>query len=240
MSESSLVSCIVPAFNSERFLSEALDSILQQTHRPLEIIVADDGSTDGTRDIAANYGNAVRVVTQETAGPPATRNLGVAAARGAFVAFLDADDLWHSEKLSRQLERFSSRPETGACVTAIQNFWIPDLKDEEARLGHTKMGQKMPGYVTMTLLVRRETFDAVGPFDETLWHSDAMDWFLRARNLGVVVDDIDDVLVFHRMHQDNLSRRSGDESRQEFLSTIRSSLKKRGNGSPRHPRDHAS
>ena len=227
MSNQSQVSCVVPAYNSERFLGEALDSILDQTHRPLEIIVADDGSTDRTREIAAGYGDPVRVVTQETAGPPATRNLGLAAARGEFIAFLDADDLWHKQKLARQLERFANRPEMGACVTGIRNFWIPELKEEEARLGQTKMGQELPGYVTMTLLARRETFDAVGPFDVRLWYSDSADWFLRAREKGVVIERIDDVLVFHRMHENNLTRRQGLETRDEFLSTIHASLKKR-------------
>jgi len=230
MSNQLQVSCIVPAYNSERFLGEALDSILDQTHRPLEIIVADDGSTDRTREIATSYGEPVRVVTQKTAGPPATRNLGLAAARSEFIAFLDADDLWHREKLARQLARFASRPEIGACVTGIRNFWIPELKEEEARLSRTKMGQELPGYVTMTLLARRKTFDAVGPFDARLWYSDSADWFLRAREKGVVIEHIDDVLVFHRMHEKNLTRRQALKTRDEFLSTIRASLKKRRDG----------
>src|SRR2546426_10667200 len=95
----SLISCIVPVFNGERYLHETLNSILAQTYRPLEIIVADDGSTDGTRTIVASYGQQVRYLWQLNAGPAAARNLGLTAAKGEFIAFLDADDLWHPEKL---------------------------------------------------------------------------------------------------------------------------------------------
>src|SRR5215469_8348389 len=101
--KSPLVSCIVPVFNGEQYLAEALDSILTQTYRPLEIIVADDGSTDGTAAVVARYGNRVRYLFQPNAGTAAACNLGIKAAQGDFIGFLAADDLWHPEKLARQL-----------------------------------------------------------------------------------------------------------------------------------------
>jgi len=99
--QSPLISCIVPVYNGERYLKEALDSILVQTHCPLEIIVADDGSTDGTASVVAGYGEGVKHLWQPNAGETAARNMGLSAAQGEFVAFLDADDLWHPEKLAR-------------------------------------------------------------------------------------------------------------------------------------------
>src|SRR5436190_9496549 len=96
---SSLISCIVPVFNGDRYLAETLDSILAQTHRPIEIIVVDDGSTDGTSAIAAEYGEKIRYIRQENSGVASARNLGLQSARGDFIAFLDADDLWHAGKL---------------------------------------------------------------------------------------------------------------------------------------------
>src|SRR5262245_57597408 len=98
-----LVSCVVPVFNGELYLREALDSILAQSYRPLEIIIADDGSTDGSLAIAREFSADVRYVRHSTAGPAATRNLGLRAARGQFVAFLEADDLWHPDKVLRQM-----------------------------------------------------------------------------------------------------------------------------------------
>src|SRR5689334_9621809 len=139
-----LVSCVVPVYNGERYLAEALDSILAQTHRPLQAIVADDGSTDGTAAVAAAYGDRVLVLRQANAGPAAARNLGLAAARGEYVAFLDADDLWHPRKLERQLARFRARPQLDYCVSLMQNFWMPELAEEAARYRAHRRGQPFP------------------------------------------------------------------------------------------------
>jgi glycosyltransferase involved in cell wall biosynthesis len=235
---SALVSCIVPVYNGARYLREALYSIFAQSYRPIEVIVADDGSTDATVGVVASYGAAVRCVTQATAGPPAARNLGLRAARGEFVAFLDADDLWHPEKLARQMARFAARPSLGVSVTHIKNFWIPELAEEEELFRNDPRTGALPGYVTMTLLARRTLFDAVGPFDESLWHTDAGDWFLRAAERGTFIEMLADVLVYHRMHHTNLSRRHGAGSREEFVRLVKRSLdKRRKDGQPARPFD---
>ena len=126
-----LISCIVPVYNGERYLGEAIESILKQSYRPTEIIIADDGSTDGTASIAARYGKQVRYLRQANAGTAAARNLGMRAAEGEFFAFLDADDVWPSDKLDRQMARFRDRSEPGFCIAHVQNFWIPELIEEE-------------------------------------------------------------------------------------------------------------
>jgi glycosyltransferase involved in cell wall biosynthesis len=105
-----LVSCIVPVFNGERFLREALDSIFAQTYRPIEVIVADDGSTDGSHAVLESYRGRLKCVSQATAGPAATRNLGGRASQGDMLAFLDADDLWKPEKLERQVSTLRECP----------------------------------------------------------------------------------------------------------------------------------
>ena len=115
MTKPNLISCIVPVFNGERYLAEALDSILAQTWRPLEVIVVDDGSTDGTAHIAAGYGAEVSYIHQANAGPAAARNRGLDAARGEFIAFLDADDLWHKDKLSARWPA-SRRGRSSSCA----------------------------------------------------------------------------------------------------------------------------
>jgi len=89
-----LISCIVPAYNSGKYITETLDSIFAQTYPAIEVIVADDGSTDGTQDIVRTYPQKVKLLTQDNSGPAETRNLGLLAAAGSFIAFLDADDLW--------------------------------------------------------------------------------------------------------------------------------------------------
>lgn len=222
-----LISCIVPVFNGERYIGEALDSILAQTYRRLEIIVADDGSTDGTASVVADYGKQIRFLQQPTTGPPATRNLGLRKAQGEFVAFLDADDLWHPEKLARQMARFQARPDLDLCVAHMQNFWIPELLEEAARFKDHRRGQPMAGYYTGTLLARHTLFDTVGPFNTTLWHGDATDWFLRAAEGGAVIELLPNVLTYHRMHTANLSRRMAAASQDEYLRIVKASLDRR-------------
>lgn len=229
-----LVSCIVPTHDSERTLAEALDSILAQTYRPIEVIAADDGSTDGTAVIVASYGDRVRYVRHARSGPAATRNLGIAAARGEFIAFLDHDDLWRPEKLAIQMACFDADPDLDACTTHIQTFWAPELDAEVRRSGDDRWLRPVSGFLTTTLLARRSAFDRVGALDPRLWFSDAADWFLRAADLGLKVRLLPDVLTLHRLHAASLSgRRQGEAARAEFLRLAKATLdRRRGVGRP--------
>jgi glycosyltransferase involved in cell wall biosynthesis len=219
-----LVSVIVPVYNGERFLREAIESILAQTYSPIEVIVVDDGSTDDTAEIARSFGDRVRCIRQANAGPAVARNNGLAAATGEFVAFLDADDTWTSEKLARQLACFDADPDLGICVTHVQNVWEREMAAEEARFRDHPRSRPIPGYVTQTLLARRDVFDRVGPFDVALGHGDATDWFMRAERAGIRRTLLPDVLVHRRLHRDNLSRRESAASREEFLKLVKASL----------------
>jgi glycosyltransferase involved in cell wall biosynthesis len=97
------VSVVIPAYNAEAYLREALDSVFAQTRPPDEVVVVDDGSTDRTSEVAASYGDRVRLLRQPNRGEAAARNAGVLAARGALIAFLDADDTWLPRYLESQL-----------------------------------------------------------------------------------------------------------------------------------------
>ena len=221
---SPLVSCIVPTYNGEAYLGEALESILAQTYHRIEVIVADDGSTDATAEVAARYGPRVRVAAQANAGPAAARNLGLRAASGPFVAFLDQDDLWHPEKLTRQMARFEARPELDVSVAHVQRFWTAELPEQEQKFRDHRAAAALPGYITGTLLARRRVFDVVGPFDAHVRFADSMEWFLRARERGVVSELLLDVLLQHRMHGRNLSQAEAAGSRDEFLRVLKTSL----------------
>jgi glycosyltransferase involved in cell wall biosynthesis len=221
-----LISSIVPVYNGERYLTEALDSVLAQTYRPLEVIVADDGSTDGTATVVSSYGSQIRYVRQDNAGPAAARNLGLNTARGDYVAFLDADDLWHPEKMERQMACFHDRPELDICVAHVQNFWIPELKDEAERFQDHRIAKPAPGYVTGTLLARKALFDSVGRFNTDLKHGDAQEWFIRAAEQGAVMELVPDVLLYRRLHRNNISRAVND-SFDDHLHIIKASLDRR-------------
>lgn len=222
-----LISCIVPVFNGELYLAEALDSILNQTYRRREIIVVDDGSTDQTASVMNRYSDQARLLYQDNAGPATARNNGLTQARGEFVAFLDADDLWHPEKLERQFARFRVRPELDLSVTYVQNFWVPELAKEKARYQSHRFAQPLPGYATQTLLAPHVVFDRLGGFNTSLRVVDDTDWFLRAIEHGASLEILSDVLVYRRLHQRNLTRSALAQN--ELMSLLKKSLdKKRG------------
>ncbi len=222
---SALVSCIVPVHNGERYLGETLDSIAAQSHRPIEVIVVDDGSTDDSPAIARTHRSGARVVSQPQAGHAAARNRGVAAAAGAFVAFLDADDLWLPGKLARQLAAFDARPELDVVFTHLESFLSPDAALDEVNAG--ELGRTIPGYSSVTLLARRRAFDTVGLFDPSLSHANDRDWFLRAADAGVATEMIPEVLVRRRLHARNRSRLLAAQSQAEYLRLLKRSIDRR-------------
>jgi glycosyltransferase involved in cell wall biosynthesis len=216
-----LISCIVPVLNGVRFLGSALDSIFAQSHRPLELIVVDGGSTDGTLDLLAAYPGPLQVLIHAEPGAAAGRNIGLAAAQGQFVAFLDADDLWQPDKLARQLARFAARPELQLSVTMLQNFWIAELAAEAERYREAPFMRPLPGYSTVTLLARREAFERVGPFNPDFRYADGAEWFLRAASLGRACELLPEILVRRRIHDANISRRNTALLQSEFLKIAR-------------------
>ena len=200
------ISCIVPVYNGEHFLAEALDSVLAQSHPPMEIIVIDDGSTDGTPEVVARYREHVRYHRQENAGPAAARNAGLDIARGELIAFHDADDLWHPEKLALQLARFRERPDLEISIGHVKNFWMPELRHEEERLGDDPLKHPLPGYVFQAMLARASVFESVGRLDSTIHGAEDADWFSRALTGGIALELLPDVVVYRRFHSMNMSR----------------------------------
>ena len=220
-----LVSCIIPVFNSERFIAAAVESILGQTHRPIETIVVDDGSTDGTGAMLQQFSGVLKVITQANAGHASARNAGIRAAAGEYIAFLDADDLWHRDKLARQLQRLAENPALGVTFSHLLNFSgnpLPAGIDVSPATAGA-----VPGYTSVTMLARRTLFHTIGLFDETLRHGNDRDWLLRAAEQGVHVDLLPEVLVYRRLHDANRSAALGGSSRAEYLRIIKASLDRR-------------
>lgn len=197
-----LVSVIVPAYQAEAYLEEALDSALRQDHDAVELIVVDDGSTDRTAEIAAAA--SVQLVRRKQGGPAAARNSGLVVAKGEFITILDADDLWPSDRLSLQLAYLAAYPEQGIVLGLAEVFLSPG----ESRPAHDPgfaEGEKVVGHPA-TMLARREVFDVVGPFDETLRLSEDIDWLARASDAGILAGRIERTLLYYRIHAHNTSR----------------------------------
>jgi glycosyltransferase involved in cell wall biosynthesis len=196
---STLISCVVATHDGERYLAAALDSVLAQEHRPLEVIVVDDGSSDASAEIAESYGEPVRVIRQANAGQGRARNAGIQAARGDYICFLDDDDLYRPGKLAAQLAVLEKHPEVELCLCQAENFWEPGFEAERARYlayGKPLIATSHVG----TVLARRGLFDRVGLMDASLDRADDIDWFLRVADLGVAVHVLPDVFYERRMH----------------------------------------
>jgi glycosyltransferase involved in cell wall biosynthesis len=223
------VSCIIPAYNCERFLAEAVESILAQSYPVHEVIIVDDGSTDGTgalaEELMAQNKGRIQVLSQKNQGTGSARNAGMRVASGHMITFLDADDLWYSEKTARQIERFWARPELGISVTHIQNFWMDEVAEERKQYRNEGRAQPLPGYVMPTAMVRRSVFEQIGLLNATLRHSDSAEWFMRAKKAKIIDELIGDVLVSRRLHLHNSTRQTGNESREEFLRLLQSMRK---------------
>jgi len=223
MSERPLVSCIVPAHNAARYLSQALHSIFRQTYDRTEVIVVDDGSTDETARVIEGHGSKVRALRQANAGPAAARNAGVECARGEFVAFLDADDLWHPAKLARQMECFQQEPGLDLCFAHMRNFWSPEVPSDR-RPGGPELLIAWPGRNCSALVARRSAFARVGPFNPALPVGEDGDWLLRGAEAGLRRRTLPGVLVFRRLHEHNLSRRMHRESQDALLGRLKAHL----------------
>jgi glycosyltransferase involved in cell wall biosynthesis len=227
---SDLISCIVPVRNGERYLADTVDSILAQTHTPLEIILVDNQSTDGTAAIARRYASRVRYVFNNGATDPATgRNVGLAAATGAFLAFLDADDLWLPHKTAVQLQQFAAQPGLDICVAQLENFWSPDVPAGARWFHDDRRPMIVTAWMPQAMLATRDAFTRFGPWDPAQGHAANSEWFARAQARGARTAVAPEVLVRRRLHATNTSRLGAHDSHDDHLRMVKRLLdQKRG------------
>jgi glycosyltransferase involved in cell wall biosynthesis len=224
MQHRSLVSTIIPVYNAEEYLAAAIESILAQSYRPLEIIVVDDGSTDGSAAVARQFA-AVRYYHQSNMGQGAARNRGLELANGPYLAFLDADDLWAEDKLVKQMDVLAARPEVDMVLGHATQFRSPELASSDGRAA-PHQEQALPCHLPGAMLIRRRAFDRVGPFDARLRVAEPVDWFARAREVGVRMVMLPDIVLKRRLHDDNLGVRER-RSQLEYVRVLKRSLDRR-------------
>lgn len=205
------VSVIIPTYNRAGMVGEAIDSVLSQSFDDFELMVIDDGSTDGTEEIISAYLPRITYLYQSHRGVSAARNRGIAAARGTYICFLDSDDLWLKEKLSFQMRFMASHPESLICYT--DEIWIR----KGIRVNPMKKHRKYSGMIfeqclplcivsPSSVLIARTLLEKVGVFDETLEVCEDYDLWLRIA-ARYPVDFIDIPLIIKRGgHADQLSR----------------------------------
>jgi glycosyltransferase involved in cell wall biosynthesis len=223
-----LVSVVIPAYNAERFLADAIRSVEAQDHEPVETIVVDDGSTDRTVEVARSLG--VRCLRQANRGHAAARNAGLGLARGELVAFLDADDVWEPHKLSRQVAHLAANPEVGYVVCRVRRTRLPGASRPPGAPADW-FQESQPGTVHIAALIRRSVLDRVGHFDSSYRHSSDTEWCLRAAEAGVKWHVLPDVDARYRMHDRNQSYDVPGLKR-DLFSALRASLDRRRAADP--------
>lgn len=216
-----LASVIMPAYRAAPFVNEALESALGQDYPRVEVIVVDDGSDDATAQLAAEY--PVRLLRQAHRGPAAARNAGLRVARGAYVTIHDADDVWPPDRLSIQIEHLEAHPELGI-VLGLTEFFLHPGQPRPAHFSPLMEGRLVPGHAS-TMLARRNVFQQVGEFDETLQLSEDIDWLARAKDAGVKSETVERMLLRYRMHAENTSRHV-DRNQEAILTVLRRSVRR--------------
>ena len=207
----SLVSVIIPAYNAEQYIREAIESVLAQTYSPIEVIVVNDGSTDGTADILRQCSDRVTVITQSNGGPSVARNSAIGISRGQWIAFIDADDLWDPTKLEDQFASARSPADVIYCNSRII--------DGFGRCMDNSANRKRPGdelsladlilcneISILTTVVRRSSLEAVGGFDASNRNgTEDYQLWLRLAATGHRFSYVDKVLASYRVHGANAS-----------------------------------
>jgi glycosyltransferase involved in cell wall biosynthesis len=221
--ETPLISVIIPTYNAARFLPEAIASVLQQSYEPLEIVVVDDGSTDETRSLMANWPE-VRYLYQKNQGAAGARNTGVRAARSDLLAFLDVDDLWTPDHLRLLLPHLLADPEL-RFVWGAANF----VRLDEASAGirsHSMVREGVPLFLIGSGIYRRSVFSEVGPFDPALQIGEDTDWLAKARYLKTAQKQIAEVVLVYRKRDGSLTSGKNSFQALDTMSLLRRSIRR--------------
>ena len=220
-----LVSVMIGAYNAAPYLGEAIESVFAQDYEPIELVVVDDGSTDGTADVARSFAG-VKVISQENGGNGAARNTAVEAASGALFAFLDADDRFTPGKLSLQKSALDADPDLDMVFGHVREFLSPELEEEVRARLRPPAPEPMPWTAPNLMLVRRESFERVGPFSTSVRVGVTVDWFARAQEAGLRYTILPEVVLERRLHTQNNGLRES-ASRSQYLEVIRQAMERR-------------
>lgn len=218
------ISAIIPAYNAGLYLSETIESILNQTVPVYEIILVDDGSTDQTKEIVAGF-KGVNYFWQPNSGTAAALNEGIKRASGDCFAFLDADDLWLPDKISIQADILRENPNIDMVFGFIEQFISPELPEEEKAKIEFQSGP-MIGRHKSTWLIRREAFEKVGFFKGSYSLEEFLDWYMKGKEIGLSEIVVEQTLARRRIHTTNVSRLNKN-LRNEFPKLIKAALDRR-------------
>jgi glycosyltransferase involved in cell wall biosynthesis len=215
--ERPLVSVVMAAYNSAEHIGEALESVLAQDWKPLEVVVVDDGSSDGTGDIVRSFPQVV-YARQENEGPAAARNAAVTLSRGSFVANFDSDDLLPSTRVGVQVRHLLEHPEIGAV------FGRQEWLNAPAWMARDSVYGDIDGIPLSSVMFRREVFFALGGYDASFVHGEDMDLLVRLREREIEYRVLPEVVLYRRYDPESLT--GGLPSREPLLRSLRAKLER--------------
>ena len=198
------ISVIIPTRDRGSFLGEAIASVLAQTTPVGEIIVVDDGSTDGTADLFREPLSPVRYLRQSPAGPAAARNRGIEAASGEFIGFLDDDDLWPAAKTGQQLPHLLADPDVAMVLGHTQRMVLRTTAKSERVFKPYRKPLRL--FSLGCGLYRRSLFDTVGRFNEQMQFAEDDDWFMRCKEQRVKTVFLTELGQYYRFHDCNMTQ----------------------------------
>lgn len=221
-----MISVLIPAYNAESYIAEAIGSVLCQTYQDIEIIVVDDGSTDLTPSIVESFAaRRVQYHRQPNSGAAAARNRGVRVSRGDFLAFLDADDVWTERKLELQRREFEKDASLEAVFGMMQQVFQKDWREKTSE-SNFSTDEFLKGYTQATMLIKRGAFLRIGMFSEENTVGEFVDWLLRAKEADLRMKLLPDLFLRRRIHGANLGIRHRSEIN-DYVKILKKSIDRR-------------
>jgi glycosyltransferase involved in cell wall biosynthesis len=201
------ISVVIPAYNAALYLAEAIESVLHQSYPITQILVVDDGSTDGSDLIAQLFNSRIQYTYQPNQGKSAALNLGISMAQGDYLAFLDADDLWTPDKLFLQASFLEANSTVDMVFGYAQQFISPELSDVERARVKVPVNP-MPGYLRGAMLVSRGAFKQIGEFSPEHEMTEFIEWYARSQDLKLQMHMLSEVVLQRRVHLSNSCRKT--------------------------------
>ncbi|NBC67172.1 MAG: glycosyltransferase [Bacteroidetes bacterium] len=229
--QKSEISVIIVVKNGEKYLSDAIESVLNQTYLPSEILVVDGDSADRTAEIAQSF-EEVTYIKQQNEGLAAARNTGINNAVGEWIAFLDHDDLWVSNKLELQVKRFEEMNDLQYCYGLVQLF-VEEGVQLRNGFDESHFKEQLKGRTPGTLMARKKLFDEIGGFDTAYSIACDVDWFTRAADYKINGAFLEETLLHKRVHASNLSSKV-ETNRREIFRVIKNSINRQQNSAQKN------
>ncbi len=217
------LSIIIPAFNAEKYLAAALDSILRQSIVPLEVIIVDNLSTDQTANIARTYAHPMRLMSCARPGAASARNDALKVAKGEWITFLDADDIWSDDTLALFFKTVEENPSLDCVFGAIRNF--RDSKDTTGGyFSDNALATIMPGATIM----RRSAINTIGEFNEEYIMGSVIEWGFRIHEANIRMQALTEVVLHRRIHKTNVCKINKDKKK-DYARIVKEALDRRRN-----------